>query len=163
MSRRNGQTGSVSYAGKTPKNEIRLDTFTAYGSTNNKIVQFTNSSVTGTALTLTVNDGTSGAAITVNQNGVYAVSCSIECAASGRPVSCVSINSASLTTAATSLTNAERLTISVAPVVVADSGYPNAAWTGYLSRGDVLRAHTNGTTPATAANAIFVVSMIAES
>jgi len=157
--------GKISQTNLPLRSEIRLDTFTAYGSTDTRIPQFTTSSTTGTALTLTTNNATNGASITVNENGIYSATFTINGASGGRAVAAITKNETSpgdTTTNATALSNTLRLQIDFDPIVAANDSNAFCTWTGILSQGDIIRPHTDAGTPATAALSIFTICKVSE-
>jgi hypothetical protein len=128
--------------------EIYLDDYAGYGATNTKIPYFTNVQVNkGTALTLTTNNSTSGASVTVNEAGLYTVNFSMD--AAGSVVVAVSVDTPTPSASASSLTYANgRRAYSDGP---SGSGSAFCSWTGRLNPGQVIRPHTDGT--AATANA----------
>lgn len=132
--RANGQP----VVGGVGQSMVRLDGANGYGSTNTRIRRFTNV-VTNAGSDLTYADSAAnGASFTINTSGVYAISY-CDSFAGGGPLG-LSLNSSQLTTDITAITAANRL----AMARIANNNYGmEVSWTGYLSAGDVVRAHTN--------------------
>jgi hypothetical protein len=139
---------------------LRLNTATGYGSTNNKIRIFTNTTAaSGGGLFSYATSAADGDSFTIlkdctvaityidqfNNNGYYGIS----------------KNSTELTTTIDTITMAHRLTQSV---TIAANYNGMVGWTGKVSAGDILRPHTqglaNGTSPA---RTNFTITAIAES
>ena len=136
-------TGTMSVLPTTPS-MVRLNTANGYGSTNTVIRRFT-TAVTNQGSDITYADSaTLGATFTINTTGIYAVSY-VECLTSAQTIG-ISLNSNQLTTAVYGITQS-------AILMVAQAGASNpgagASWTGLLTAGDVIRAHTIGTASAT--------------
>lgn len=135
--------------------EVRVNTANGYGSTNTKIRRFTNV-VTNIGSDVTYADSAAnGGSFTINKEGVYSVSYSDQGNTSG--VMGLSLNSATLTTniqscAASSILAAAQMNTNLGNCV---------AWTGFLSIGDVVRAHTDGTASGTNPNlAQFTIARV---
>lgn len=125
---------------------VRLNTSNGYGSTNTKIRRFT-TVVKNQGSDITYADSaTLGGSFTINTAGVYSVSYS-EVGTAGMYAG-LSLNTAGPTTGVQSLTRSEILSFGN-PGGNAPQCIP---WTGYLAAGDVVRAHTDGTTDGTPAN-----------
>jgi hypothetical protein len=110
-----------------------------YGSTNTCIRKFTTATAaTGTNIT-TANDATNGASFTVNKTGMYSI---VYCDAltAGGNIG-LSKNSAQLTTNIASITAANRLAIA-SPT--ANDVFACVSGVFYLTAGDVIRCHTDG-------------------
>ena len=118
---------------------VRLNTANGYGSTNTMIRRFTNS-VTNTGSDITYADSaTLGASFTIATAGVYAISFNDEFSAGGYMG--ITLNTTAPTTAVQSTPASEQLCTTYANGA---NGADNAAWTGYLAAGSVVRAHTAG-------------------
>lgn len=132
-----------------PRSEVHVDTQNGYGSTATKIRRFTNTRKrVGPAISIT-DDATNSTRFTVNEAGVYAVTyCDFDAAGSSQMG--ISVNAASVSTDidATTYANGYRA------VTRHDAlgGQKSVSWTGNLSVGDVVRAHTDGFSAAGAAN-----------
>lgn len=138
-------TGKVNQAAQSM---VRLNTANGYGSTNTKIRRFTNT-VTNQGTDITYTDSaTLGASFTINTNGVYSISFTDQynqIASSG-----LSLNTATPTTDIYSCAASEILASNTAGA----SGYQTmASWTGYLTAGSVIRAHTQGAASGANVNA----------
>lgn len=130
--------------------EVRYDTYAGYGGTDTKIPYFTNQrTLTGYALDVTSNNSTNGLRITVNDDGLYAVSFSIEGATNGLAIAGLSRNSSERTTDVTGITASTRLAIASARAAAASGTevIASVSWTGFLSAGDIIRPHTTGVVP----------------
>lgn len=112
-----------------------LDTFAGRGSTNTRIAYFTNSAVVGGDLTLTTNDSTSGAAVTVNNPGRYY--CTFHGNINADNYFGVSKNSNQLTTSILSITLAHYLISTHA----GSDQLSECSYIGDFAAGDVLRPH----------------------
>lgn len=119
--------------------QVLLNTGNGVGAVNTKIRKFSNNSTSGTAITYATSSN-SGASLTVNEAGIYAVTYGDN--STGADLFGLSLNSTHLTTNVQSLTaNSELLTI----VTLIGSSNPTAvSWVGALNVGDVIRPHTNG-------------------
>lgn len=139
---------SPTYVTVTPSNrqpqlrsQVRVYQANGYGSTNNKIRRFSSIQDNyGTAITYS-DSAANGGLFTINENGLYTISYCEDFSASGALG--ISLNSSQLTTGITSITAADRLIRASTPA--ADTG-AFAGWTGNLLAGDLIRAHTGGTT-----------------
>ncbi len=115
------------------------DTGNGLGSTDNRIRRFTNSSSTGTAITV-ADTAANGTTFTINENGVYSIAYTEVFA--GNSYFTISINSANLTTNASALPVGERFGLESTP----GSSYGSTLTQVLtLSAGDVVRAHVEGT------------------
>jgi hypothetical protein len=124
-------------------NQLRLDTFAGHGSTDTKIIKFTNSRENFGNL-FSHNHGaygTAGLEITANRSGRYSFTFATRAPASIG----LSLNSSQLTTNISAINVQDRLCIQTIPNT--DQG--SISWTGFLKAGDIIRPHTAGVTPAT--------------
>jgi hypothetical protein len=140
----------------TGNHEIVVTTGNGHGSTNTKIRRFTTTqSSVGTAITY-ADSGTLGGSFTINEAGIYAITCSETGVADTYGVS---LNSSQLTTNIQSITAADRVVHSTT-----DSGgnYTlSASVVVSLASSDVVRLHTDGTPTATsAAGTVFRIRKI---
>jgi len=137
--------------------QLRLNTYAGYGSTDNKIMRFTNvvenvgnmfseNHVSG----YSSND--KGLEITINRSGRYGVV--FGNAVSAAYDSGLSINSNQLTTSITSITIAHRLDVDGGSSI---SGSCSSVM--YFNKGDIIRPHTDGQAGA-AARQIFTVTYL---
>lgn len=135
---------------------IRLNTANGYGSTNTKIRRFVNV-VTNQGTDITYADSaTLGASFTINTNGVYTISYS-DCFTTPAVLG-LSINSSQLTTNLESITATNILSANT-------SGSNNyvgvSAWTGYLTAGDIIRAHSGGLATGSVVNTVqFTIARV---
>lgn len=150
------------FSDKHLRSYASFDAHAGYGATATKIPYFTNSSTTtvGTAMTVTSNDGTNGLAITINEDGIYAITFICGCpsgAATG--IACVSLN-ATVTTNASALAAANKLAYHQATLAAGCTQDSDCSFIGFLAAGSIVRPHTNGAVPATAANSQFFISRV---
>ena len=135
--------------------EVVVNTGNGHGSTNTCIRRFTTAEVnTGTDITY-ADSGTLGGSFTINRDGVYAITY-IDVYASGQMVMGVSLNSAALTTSIATISTATRIAYGAGSY--AGNERAIATVTTRLSRGDVVRAHTDGASAVT--NAVDTVFRI---
>jgi len=137
---------------------VRVDTANGYGSTaSNKIRRFSNvRDNIGTDIEY-VDDSANGARFVVKSSGIYHISYSDN--ATSVTSMGISKNASSLTTGIASLSSSEILAIGVA----SDSGSgrtDNVAWQGYLTAGDIVRPHTDGTAAGFNATVNFTISKV---
>jgi hypothetical protein len=120
---------------------LRLDTYAGYGSSDTKIMQFTNEREDFGNLFSNNHGGygTDGLEITIAKNGKYVVSFSSRFDAA--QYLGISLNSSQLTTNIQSITDADRL---IEGHVSAGGNDDAVSWSGYLDAGDVVRPHTSG-------------------
>ena len=143
-------------AATTFTSSVFLNTANGYGSTNNKIRRFTNT-VRNSGPDITYADSASlGATFTINTTGMYSVHYNDQF--NGGAWMGLSLNSTQLTTDIFSITVANILSICVAS---ASGNAAVASFSGYLTTGDVVRVHTNGTpSGATVAAAQFSIARV---
>jgi hypothetical protein len=111
-----------------------------YGSTNTVIRRFTTmTAAIGSNITAT-DSATLGATFTVNKNGMYSITYCDALTAGGNIG--LSRNSAQLTTNIASITAANRLAIAS---TTANDVFACVSGVFYLTAGDVIRCHTDGT------------------
>ena len=132
--------------------QLRLDAYTGYGSTDNKIMQFANERDNyGNMFSENHSTGYSGGAegleVTINKSGVYGLTFPFIYSGSDQNAG-ISINSSQLTTSVDAINAQDRLTYASARNVGADR--VSVSWQGFLSSGDIIRSHTAGTVPADA-------------
>ena len=135
---------------------VRVDTANGYGSTATRIRRFLNVRDNVGVDVLYADSATNGASFTAITSGVYHLSYSDTL--SGINNLGISKNASSLTTNIVSIAALERLTCST----TGGADYvETVSWQGYLVAGDVIRAHTNGTTTgATPALVQFTMSKV---
>lgn len=142
--------------------QLRLNTYAGYGSTDNKIMRFTNSvenygNCFSENHSTGYNSNADGLEITINKAGKYAMSFSTTAIAAGGSVSFgFSLNSTQLTTDILSITAANRLTVAV----TTPSALQSIATSKYFSIGDVIRPHTDGGAAATTALVHFTIAYL---
>lgn len=121
---------------------VQLRTANGYGSANNKIRRFSNTlNNLGSAITY-IDDAVNGASFTVNEDGEYNISYT------------ELLTSASYFGITKNTTEptipVSGVTVPAALLSVGNAFAPNAAsscsWQGYLLKGDIIRAHTDGST-----------------
>jgi len=135
---------------------VRLQNHAGYGSTNTVIRRFTNV-ITNVGSDITYADSaTLGGSFTIVNAGVYAITTTYSHSADTNQG--ISVNSAQLTTDVSTITAANRL---VSARDGAASGVVLCSWTGYLSAGDVIRAHGDAAAVGNAALATFTITRIA--
>lgn len=142
------------------RNEVLLHSPNGYGSTNTYIRRFTTALVnTGDALTY-ADSASLGASITVNEAGIYRVSCSDNIGAGTIIGYGVSKNSTQLTTGILTITAANRM---CAGTVLGANAVNQVSTDIYCAAGDVLRHHGSGTTANdTSALSIFGVLKLSD-
>lgn len=137
------------FANIFPRSEIILAVANGYGSTNTKIRRWTNSITSsnnytfgGPAMTY-ADDASLGGSITINQDGIYAISYTDQFSAASSLG--ITVNTLSPTTNITSIS-------ATSSTLVAINGNSSATGIGvhcgatfHCKAGDVIRAHTNGT------------------
>lgn len=130
--------------------QLRLDTWAGLGSTDNKIIQLTNS-IENVGNMFSENHSTGYAAgaegleITINKSGKYSFVCSWQWSGAGAAQTGWSLNSAQLTTIITSITTADLLAMTAANGSVGVD-FDTSVWVGYLIAGDIVRLHGEGST-----------------
>ena len=130
----------------TAQSMVRLNTTNGYGSTNTKIRRFTNV-VTNQGSDITYADSaTLGGSFTINTSGVYCISYSD--IFSGPSHIGLSLNTTTPTTSVYLCAVAEILIVSVSNGVNAVS----TSWSGYLTSGNIVRAHNDGVTSGSETN-----------
>lgn len=122
--------------------QLRLQGYAGYGSTDNKIMRFTNSldnygNMFEENHSTGYNGNTEGIEITINRSGVYSFNFTVQTAASIASPG-LSINSSQLTTGINSITPADVLEFGIDPIAT------NASFKGWFNKNDVIRAHTQG-------------------
>lgn len=143
------------YSKHVARNEVLLNTYTSYGTLNNKIIRFNQSVVNGGALTY-ADSVTLGMSVTVNRQGSYAISMVWDADnVNDNFAGGISKNSAQLTTAITGITFTTRLTMFNDGAKSTATGSGAASWTGWLDVASVIRFHTDGKAPATASKVSF--------
>jgi hypothetical protein len=144
-------TGDFSFQGYS---HIALTTANGFGSTNTKIRKYTNSSVTGSAMSYTSNS-TNGDSITINTSGLYSIY-----VMDGRNDNTetwgLSKNSNELTTSLVSITETHKLAVNT---ISAASTTTDLSWTGPLTAGDVIRAHSAGALNATTTARLLITKI----
>jgi hypothetical protein len=140
---------------------VRVDVANGFGSTATRIRRFSNiRDNIGTDVEYT-DSSVNGASFTIKSSGTYSISFS-STSDSGGVVSAISRNAigSELSTDATTLVanSPEKILANGANAVSEDSV---ASWTGYLSAGDIIRPHTNGSPNSTrATRERFTISKI---
>jgi len=142
--------------------QLRLNTYAGYGSTDTKIMRFTNViENVGNMFSENHVSGYSGNAkgleITINRSGRY--SFSFLCDASSAPAYYgISLNSNQLTTAIGSITATDILTVQY---ILSSDGIKSCSFSSYyFKKGDVVRFHTSGLAVTSAARCTASASYI---
>ena len=142
--------------------QLRLNTYAGYGGTDNKIMRFTNvvenvgnmfseNHVSG------YSSNAKGLEITINRSGKYSFSFSNNGGAGYATQYGFSLNSSQLTTGIQSITISDKLSIDV----VNSGGFGTTPSIQlYFKRGDIVRYHTDGYAPTTAAGIHANISYI---
>ncbi|WP_339760711.1 hypothetical protein [uncultured Hoeflea sp.] len=118
---------------------VEVDTANGYGSTNTKIRRFSNVVANeGDDITYTDSE-TLGGSFTIEKDGIYSVSSTESFSGAGNAG--ISRNSTELSTGLASITNySDRLAYAYNGASQASTYH----WSGFLSAGDVIRAHSDG-------------------
>ncbi len=128
----------------------------AHGTTNNKIRNFaTEVADVGSDMDCTVSDAASGASITIQAAGIYAIAYS-DFYNSGSCTTGISKNSSQLTTAVYSITAADIMGTS--NTESSSLGQVSAIF--YATTSDVIRAHTDGTCNGTTGTTSFFIAKV---
>ena len=140
----------------TPQSMVRLNTANGYGSTNTKILRFTNVTTNqGSDITYT-DSATLGASFTINTNGVYSVSFSWASSAA-TAWSGISLNTTGPTLSITGIPLTEVLAYSYSAglnYIVTSSA------TVYLVAGSIIRAHADAQTSSSSPAPIFTIPRV---
>jgi hypothetical protein len=143
--------------GNTTTSEVTVDTGAGHGSTNNKIRRFVNPrKEQGTDIDY-LDDEELGTTFTINASGVYAISYTDTWSAANNMSMGISINTSAPTTNILSVTYAQGKRAVTENVQTVPA---NVNWTGNLSAGDIVRAHTDGNPNATDSNAMITITRI---
>jgi hypothetical protein len=137
-----------------------LNTYVGYGTTDNKIMKFTNS-VEDYGNMFSHNHGAYGVhglEITINRSGKYSIVFNGGGGASGS-FNGLSVNSSQLTTEIYSITVTNRLIHAGADTSFASNNL-GISIQKYFSKGDITRPHTSGIVPDTAAYCHFAASYL---
>jgi hypothetical protein len=130
----------VALPASTPRSEVTVDTGNGHGSTNTRIRRFTNlRKSSGTGITY-ADSATLGGSFTINEDGVYTIvysDCGTTQVEFGISVDATGL----LATGIGSVTYAQGKRHEV---ITSTAGFPViSTWTGYLRKGQVVRAHTD--------------------
>ena len=137
--------------------EIALHTGNGHGTTNTVIRRFTTAMTnTGTAITY-ADSATLGAALTINETGLYSIYYSDVASVVVNRLFGVSVNSAQLNTAIDLIAVANRLAISVNAVADMPTSLSRSV---RLTAGDVIRPHTTGFNNGTLNNVFFAIRKV---
>lgn len=139
---------------KQERSECMFDTANGYGSTNTAIRKYTNLSQSGPDLTA-ANSSTLGASVTINKNGIYAISYE-ESDSAGNGNFGISINSTQLTTSVDSANG-----VRVRQFLVNGMSQLQT-YIAVLNQGDVVRPHTDASPSGTSSRNYFRVIKIAD-
>jgi hypothetical protein len=136
---------------------VQVNTADGYGSTNTRIRKFTNIVANlGTDITYATS-AADGASFTINTSGYYTITYNDQFNAQSNFG--ISVNSTQLTTAIASITQTNILSFATTAQANLVS---STSWTGYLTKGDVVRAHTTATATGTSTTGCqFTISRVA--
>jgi hypothetical protein len=140
---------------ETGYSSIRVHTSNGHGSTNTKIRRFTTTAVNQGSDITYADSATLGSSFTINATGMYVISYS-DVLATGQNVG-VSVNSTQLTTDIQSITTANRLVLAYSSAI---GETINVAVAAYLSAGDVVRPHTQGSNEHDAQRVTMTISRV---
>lgn len=134
--------------------QLRLDTYAGYGSTDTKIMQFTNSREDyGNMFTHNHGSyGTAGLEITIVRPGKYSFAFSKGDTSGGTRIG-LSKNSSQLSTNISSINATDRMIVDGSNSLEA-----SVAWSSWLDTGAVIRPHTIGVAPDSAGEEHFTVT-----
>lgn len=121
-----------------PKNEVVLDTGNGNGAVNTAIRRFTNSVVTGKAITYTTSANI-GTELRINESGLYTIHCS-DLRAGAQLGMAFSKNSPDLTTAPGSMSSGQAAYL-IAYNIGPSASTTMTSCTVYLDKGDIVRPH----------------------
>lgn len=155
-----GQTSEWKILAEKISNSLKLRTYAGFGSTDNKIMRFTNvvenfGNLFSENHSTGYNGNTEGLEITINKAGKYSFTFSARSAA-GTNIRGLSLNSTQLTTSIASINEQDILSLQSAP----SGAYASVTWTGYLNVGDVIRPHTDGGVPSSTTPNVFTMSYL---
>ena len=139
--------------------ELHLRTYAGYGSTDNKIMRFTNVVTnTGNAFSQNHTSGYSsnadGLEITINLAGRYTISFSNLGGSSTDNEGGLSLNSTQLTTSLYDISEADILSVDLAT----SNRAGQSCVTKWFNKNDIIRPHTKGVTPYRTTGAIFIAT-----
>lgn len=143
----NGGTAAPSWQASSgaPRSYITYDSGNSHGgsvSGDTKIRNFVNQRQSvGSNITYTAQTTTAANFFTVNANGVYAVTYSDQNTGGGNVIGITINDAATSTNISTPLTYAQGLRATQAP---SSTNTGTVSWTGFLSSGDIIRAHDDG-------------------
>ena len=142
--------------------QLRLDTHAGYGSTDTKIVRFTNSrenfgNMFSENHSTGYNSNAEGLEITINKTGKYFFMFT-SFGPAGASIWGLSLNSTELTTDINLITDADSLCYQFADNNQNSSS--SNSWSGCLKKGDIVRAHARGETPALLGGSKFTASYL---
>ena len=136
------QDGTSVVSGGAGDHSIIVHTANGYGSTNTKIRRYTTTQTSvGTAITY-ADSATLGASFTINEDGFYTMT-ALDAGSAGSATHGISLNTTAPTTNIQSIAVGERLGYVYTGI---GGGSNTTVITVYLSSGDVIRPHNNGTT-----------------
>lgn len=152
-----GWTATSSGTLTAPRSEVTVDSGNGHGSTATKIRRFSNTRKSiGTSITY-ADSSTNGASFTISEAGVYAISYH-DVRSGGAAQLAITVNDSATTTNADAITYAQGLRAGENAGGSAIIG--SVSWTGNLSAGDIVRAHTNGSNDDTSANCMFTICQV---
>lgn len=131
---------------------VRMTGTTGHGSTNTVIRRFTTTTTNQGADITLAQSSTLGDTFTVNSDGIYYISYTDGRNGGVNAQWGISLNSSQLTTGINSITAADRLNYT------SQTNLTPVPWSGFLSKDDVIRAHTDGACDNT--GGIFTIAKI---
>jgi len=140
---------------RVPNSEVRVDSGNGHGSTGTMIRRFSNTTFSNGGAITYADSSTNGGSFTINEHGIYAISYT-DRYESGSAFFGISVNASSLTTNVASIAVGERL-----HRVQSNTEFACCAATVRLSEGDVVRAHTNGSTDNATSSVQFIITQVA--
>ncbi len=147
---------------RSGNSQFFANTHAGYGGTDTKIPYFTNTSTYDPESHFTiVNNSTNGLRITINTAGLYSITASLGGADGGSCYAGITLNDTELTTDVSSITVGNILAFGNIGAVGGYQAVPQLSTTVWLNAGDIVRPHTNGTTPyPTRANLFNITKII---
>lgn len=122
-----------------PRSEVWVNTTTGFGSSGNKIRTYSNTQLSmGSAITYT-SDTTNGDYFTINEDGLYSMT-AVDGNSGGLSTIGFSRNSSQLSTSLIAISDADNLVFNI----TISGQYGTVGVTTYLTAGDVIRVHTDG-------------------
>lgn len=141
-----------------PNSHVYANTGSGYGSTNTKIRRISGTPTTvGTDITF-ADSAANGSSFTINTTGVYSMTYTDgKSSGTGAQIG-ISVNSAQLTTNVFNITAANRLAYMDSAVT---NGWSSISVTVFLSSGDVVRPHGDGSCNLDVIQTVFSITRVA--